>query len=83
MRFSINSSCWNHYPREALCDIIEKHKFLFPDFFRPSADWVPTHAITAHKVCVELDIDRQHITRHGTPEQINALIHMEKYAFYY
>ena len=29
------------------------------------------------KVCVELDIDRQHITPRGTPEQIDALIREE------
>lgn len=41
MLFKINASCWHHYPKEALWDLMEEHKFLFPDFSRPAADWQP------------------------------------------
>ncbi len=38
-------------------------------------DWIKAHL--AGKVCIELDIDRQKITRFGTPAEIDALIHTE------
>ncbi|MCL1909820.1 MAG: hypothetical protein FWG05_02675, partial [Kiritimatiellaeota bacterium] len=38
-------------------------------------DWIA--ARYAGKICVELDIDRQNITRYGTPETIDALIREE------
>jgi len=38
-------------------------------------DWIAEHL--SGKVCVELDIDRQAITAHGTPEQIDELIREE------
>ncbi len=41
MIFVINTACWNYYPREALWDLMEEHKFLFPGYQRPSADWQP------------------------------------------
>ncbi|MBO4356292.1 MAG: hypothetical protein J5850_05515 [Clostridia bacterium] len=41
MAFHINAACWHHYPKEALWDLIEEHKFLFPGFKRPSPDWEP------------------------------------------
>ncbi len=34
MTFHINASCWNHYPQDALQDLMEDHPFLFPDFRR-------------------------------------------------
>jgi hypothetical protein len=49
MKFSINTACWNHYDREALFDLMEEHKFLFPDFKRPAADWKPYHIPVARK----------------------------------
>ena len=30
--FHINEACWEHYPVEALKDLMADHKFLFPDF---------------------------------------------------
>lgn len=30
MVFHINASCWNHYPHEALKELIQSHPFLFP-----------------------------------------------------
>lgn len=38
-------------------------------------DWIREHL--AGKTCIDLDIDRQDITRFGTPEQIGTLIHEE------
>jgi len=38
-------------------------------------DWIKAHL--AGKVCVDLDVDRQQITRFGTPAQIDALIRDE------
>ena len=49
MRFSINNACWHHYPREALWDLMEEHKLLFPSFIRPSADWQPTYSLVQLK----------------------------------
>ena len=38
-------------------------------------DWIKDHL--AGRVCIDLDIDRQNITRFGTPEQIDDLIREE------
>ena len=38
-------------------------------------DWIAGKL--AGKVCIDLDIDRQKITRYGTPSQIDALIREE------
>lgn len=38
-------------------------------------DWI--RDVLVGKVCIDLDIDRQRITRFGTPEQIDALIREE------
>ena len=43
MNFSINAACWHHYPKEALWDLMEEHKHLFPQFTRPGADWEPNY----------------------------------------
>lgn len=32
MTFHINEACWEHYPVEALKDLMAEHKFLLPDF---------------------------------------------------
>lgn len=49
MRFAFNQSCWHHYPKEALWDLMEEHKFLFPNFKRPDADWKPNYSLVARK----------------------------------
>ncbi len=41
MTFAINTACWHHYPKEALWDLMEEHKLLFPGFKRPGPDWEP------------------------------------------
>ena len=56
MRFSINSSCWHHYDREALLDLIEEHKFLFPNFKRPAPDWSPHYPLVARKGAPYTDV---------------------------
>ena len=38
-------------------------------------DWIKEHL--KGKVCIDLDIDRQHVTVHGTPAQIDALLREE------
>ncbi|MEN6372981.1 MAG: uroporphyrinogen decarboxylase family protein [Armatimonadota bacterium] len=32
MIFSFNPACWNHYPKDALFELMSEHHFLFPDF---------------------------------------------------
>ena len=49
MSFHINSACWDCYPREALWDLMEEHRLLFPGFTRPSSDWQPSHIACARK----------------------------------
>ena len=38
-------------------------------------DWIAEHL--AGKICIDLDIDRQQITVHGRPDQIDALVRRE------
>lgn len=38
-------------------------------------DWIVERL--AGKICIDLDIDRQHVTFHGTPDQIDALVRQE------
>jgi len=49
MTFRINDACWHHYPKEALWDLMEEHKLLFPNFVRPNPDWMPDYALVARK----------------------------------
>lgn len=37
MVFHINPACWHHYPQDVLQDLMEEHRFLFPDFRRHDA----------------------------------------------
>ena len=41
MSFGINPACWQHYPHEALFDLMESHPFLFPGFERPQEPFLP------------------------------------------
>ncbi len=34
MHFAVNSACWEHYPRQALEDLMGAHRLLFPGFRR-------------------------------------------------
>ncbi|MDD5597844.1 MAG: uroporphyrinogen decarboxylase family protein [Victivallaceae bacterium] len=47
MRFMINHSCWNHYDQEALKDLMESHKLLFPNYVRPSGKIAPEYMANA------------------------------------
>jgi len=49
MTFAISDACWHHYPKEALWDLMEEHKLLFPDFRRPAPDWEIEYAPVARK----------------------------------
>ncbi|MBS6194436.1 MAG: hypothetical protein KH828_02480 [Clostridiales bacterium] len=49
MIFHINDSCWNHYPQEALFDLMKSHPFLFPGFKRPDGIFKPTYNNCARK----------------------------------
>ena len=31
MAFALNKACWHHYPKETLWDLMDEHKFLFPN----------------------------------------------------
>ena len=44
MRFGVGGSCWAHYPREALVELMLEHSLLFPGFRPPGPEWQPTHA---------------------------------------
>ena len=49
MIFAINSACWHHDDQEGLKDLIESHKFLFPDYQRPEGKVEPDYGVTARK----------------------------------
>jgi uroporphyrinogen decarboxylase len=43
VHFHINPACWHHYDQQALQDLMEEHRLLFPDF-RRRAEFVPEYA---------------------------------------
>jgi hypothetical protein len=47
--FHVNDACYNAYPQEALFDLMEEHRFLFPDFVRPKGVFVPDYLPNARK----------------------------------
>ena len=47
--FHINDACWHHYPQERLCELIESHTFLFPDYERPALPYTPNYLPNARK----------------------------------
>ena len=49
MTFMINDSCWQHYPQEFLFELMDSHRYLFPDFIKPCARHVPDFANVARK----------------------------------
>lgn len=49
MTFHINDACWNAYPQEALFDLMEEHKMLFPNFVRPKGVYTPEYSLVARK----------------------------------
>ena len=49
MIFSINAACWQNYSQNTLFDLMESHKFLFPDFKRPVREFRPNFSPVARK----------------------------------
>ena len=49
MSFHINDACWRHYPQDALFDLMQRHRFLFPDFRKPAIPYAPAYAAVARK----------------------------------
>lgn len=49
MTFHINDACWQYYPQDDLSELIESHKFLFPDYIRPEGRYTPNFAAVARK----------------------------------
>lgn len=43
MNFWVNPACFHHYNQDELFDLMEEHKFLFPDFKRPKTPYVPEY----------------------------------------
>jgi len=73
MDFGINDACWHHYSKEALWDLMEEHKFLFPDFVRPKSDWKPTYSPKARKD--EPYTDPMGCTWYTTDDGITGTVH--------
>ncbi|MFP4383601.1 MAG: uroporphyrinogen decarboxylase family protein [Spirochaetia bacterium] len=49
MTFHINDACWNHYSHDELFNLMESHKFLFPEFKKPKGDFKPNFHAAARK----------------------------------
>lgn len=49
MAFIINSACWQNYQQDRLFELMESHKFLFPDFKRPQSRYTPDFPLVARK----------------------------------
>lgn len=49
MTAAINAACWNAYPQEFLCEQMEKHPKLFPNFVRPELPYTPEYGCNARK----------------------------------
>lgn len=56
MSFIINKSCWHHYSKDFLWDLMEEHKLLFPNFKRPSPDWMPKYGNVSRKDAPYTDV---------------------------
>ena len=48
MDFQINAACWHHYDQNALQDLMEEHRFLFPHFTRQGTV-KPSYALNQRK----------------------------------
>jgi len=47
MKFAINRACWHHYDQEALKDLMEEHRLLFPGYHRPQGKVIPRYPANA------------------------------------
>lgn len=48
MSFHINAACWHHYDQDVLQDLMEEHRFLFPNFTRQETVH-PSYGLTQQK----------------------------------
>ena len=44
VRFSISKACWHHYDNDQLFDLMASHPILFPNFQRPTSQFVPKYS---------------------------------------
>ncbi|MFC1735076.1 uroporphyrinogen decarboxylase family protein [Candidatus Hydrogenedentota bacterium] len=42
--FGVGSGCWDHYPQDALQELMSEHPLLFPDFQKTGENILPKHA---------------------------------------
>lgn len=42
MVFAMSPACWSAYPHEAIFELFETHKFLFPSYKRPTEPFTPS-----------------------------------------
>jgi hypothetical protein len=47
MHYGINAACWHHYDQEALKDLMESHKVLYPNYRRPKGKVEPVYLLNA------------------------------------
>ncbi len=47
MIFHINAACWHHYPKDALKDLMENHRKLFPELDNAATAREPEYPVTA------------------------------------
>lgn len=45
MVFHINPACWQHYPQDALRELMAGHPILFPDFIPTQGEFVPEFSV--------------------------------------
>lgn len=72
MRVGISPACWHHYDQNALQDLMESHRFLFPDFQRQERV-SPTYLPDARKDCPYTD--PWGCVRETTDNGINGSVH--------
>ena len=49
MTFHLNDACYHTYPQDWLFDLMEAHRFLFPNFVRPKEPYTPAYLPNAQK----------------------------------
>lgn len=49
MSFAINAACWHHYPQDWLCEQMERHPILFPNFKAPKLPYTPVYGLCARR----------------------------------
>ncbi|MDL2294257.1 hypothetical protein LJC60_06455 [Ruminococcaceae bacterium OttesenSCG-928-D13] len=41
--FAVSPACWHSYPQDWLCEQMERHPFLFPNFWAPALPYAPIY----------------------------------------